>query len=66
MIQLLDIDRQGSAIYRYNGRMLTHHMRLTTAMIKEANEDFEGSLADAKIGTHILKTIEKFHEKRLN
>lgn len=63
-VQLLDITRQGSAKYRYNGRMQTHHMRVSTAMIKEANQDFEGSLADAKIGTHILNTIQKFHLKR--
>jgi hypothetical protein len=33
-------------------------------MIQEANEDFEGSLADAKWSTHIEPTIEKFHIKR--
>lgn len=62
-IQILDVKRNGFASYRVNNRMCVHQMMLSTSMIQEANEDFKGSLGDAKIGTHIAKTIEKFHEK---
>lgn len=60
-IQILDIKRNGIATYRANDRLHVHQMRISTSMVREANEDFKGSLGDAKIGTHIAKTIQKFH-----
>lgn len=60
-IQLIDINRSGHATYRADGRLFEHKMAVSTSMIREANEDFKGSLGDAKIGTHIAKTIAKFH-----
>ena len=62
-IQILDIKRNGFATYRTDNRLHEYHMLVSTTMVREANKDFNGSLGDAKIGTHISKTIAKFHEK---
>ena len=60
-IQLIDVKHNGNATYRADGRLFEHKMAVTTKMIKEANPDFNGSLADAKLTTHLEPTIAKFH-----
>lgn len=60
-IQLIHINRCGYATYLADGRLYEHKMAITTKMIKEANPDFKGSLADAKFTTHLEPTIAKFH-----
>ena len=45
-IQILDIKRNGIATYRANDRLHVHQMRLSTSMVREANEDFKGSLGE--------------------
>jgi hypothetical protein len=60
-IQLIDVKPNGSATYRVDNRLYEHKMAVTIKMIREANEDYKGSISDAKIEKHLKPTIAKFH-----